>query len=1089
MNGLYKRGLISILVSWIVGTLCFAAGERVTVRFERFSGRGGLSQNTVMTILQDHMGFLWLGTEDGLNRYDGYTFKVYKHNPDDPSSISRSHILSLYEDEKGVLWVGTKEGGLNRYNRENETFTRFVHSPDDKTSIDNNTVFCITGGGDGYLWVGTGSGLNRLNKKTGVFKHFCDGIRVKVIYPESTGVLWLGTQKNGLIRFEGKIEEKVPDSKGDNILSICEDNAGILWIGTAKGLKRFDPGTRKFIQRKGEWDKPGLPSGNAVPSVYRDIKGRIWAGTWATGLFCIAPETKRVAVYSNNSSDPYSLSNNDIQHIYQDRSGVLWVGTNTGGLNKYDTKRDRFGLYTFDRDNCVVWSFYKEPEGSSWIGTENGVIRLDRDRRGTSTVLLEGKKIMAILADTERTLWFGSAGNGVFLYDRKTGRTTNYKEGEAITVLFKDADGFVWVGTKNGLYRRNGLDNPFIEYTHDQKNSLSISNNSIRTIFQDRAGTLWIGTEGGLNRFHKDTGTITRWRQVPGNPDSLSYNNVSAIREDKDGSLWVGTSGGGLNRFDPKTGVFAHYLEKDGLPNNIVNAILADKEDFFWISTNRGLARFDPLAKPIIFKQYDIGDGLQDNEFNHGAAFRSSDGEMFFGGPRGFNAFYPAKITDNPYIAPVVITGFEILNRPVEIGVPGSPLEQSITQTSEIELTDKDYYFTFEFSVLDFSNPYKNRFQYMMEGLDRDWVQGDAQRRFATYTNLDADRYVFRVRGYNSDGVGGIKGTSIVVIVHPPLVETWWFTTLMLIAFALTSYWLINFIKRYIQFSGFWKREKYVGKYKLEEKIGSGGMGTIYKAHDTLDKSASVAIKILREELFEDENYRKRFKQEAAIIDQLDHPNIVRVFERGQHQQKLFIVMELLKGEDLARKIEREYRIGINEIFDIMIQAADALVRIHAKNIVHRDLKPENIMLIHAEGRDNFVKLLDFGLARSRFQTRITQTGTVLGTVNYMAPEQIAHGEFSFASDIYSLGVIFYEAVTNQVPFPGDQMSEIMKQIMHNTPIPPIELRPEIPTRINALILQMMEKDNELRPTAREVLSKLKTYSASKTSKIIKKDR
>ncbi len=629
----------------------------------------------------------------------------------------------------------------------------------------------------------------------------------------------------------------------------------------------------------------------------------------------------------------------------------------------------------------------------------------------------------------------------------------------------------LWVGTPKGLNRFDREKEIFKHFKNVPGNPNSVSNNYINTIYEDQSNILWIGTEGGLNQFHAESETFSHWKREPGNPNSLSNNIVSSIWEDDEGILWIGTSGGGLNKFDRKKETFKHYLEKDGLPNSVIYSILGDDEGNLWMSTNKGISKFNP--KKETFKNYDARDGLQSNEFQGGAYYKSDDGEMFFGGINGFNAFYPQEIKDNPHVPPIVITNFQILNESVEIGQE-SPLKQAITETREIVLSYKDYIFSFDFAALDFSNPEKNRYAYKMEGLDKDWIYGDSKKRFATYTNLDPGEYVFRVIGSNNDGIWNQEGASIKITIVPPFWETWWFTLFLLVSFAVLSYVIINFIKKYIILSGFWKREKIIGKFKLVEKIGSGGMATIYKAQDTLDKSETVAIKVLREDLSADENYRKRFKQEAAIIDQLDHPNIVKVIERGQYKQKLYIVMELLRGKTLAKKIEEEQKIHLKEVLDIMIQITDALVKIHSKDIVHRDLKPENIMLIEKEGNCNFVKLLDFGLAKGQFQSRITQTGTVLGTLNYMAPEQIALGEFSPASDIYSLGVIFYETVTNQLPFPGESVSDIMKQIMNKTPTEPIQLRHDLPVELNQIIMEMMEKENEYRPTTKEVMEELR---------------
>ncbi len=640
-----------------------------------------------------------------------------------------------------------------------------------------------------------------------------------------------------------------------------------------------------------------------------------------------------------------------------------------------------------------------------------------------------------------------------------------------VNTIYEDKAGILWIGTMRGFNRFDRKKKTFSRYTNIPGKDDSLSNNYVNIIYEDRSKVLWIGTKGGLNQFHRESETFSRWNREPGNPNSLSNDIISSIWEDEKGVLWIGTSGGGLNKFDWKQGTFKHYLEKDGLPNSVIYSILGDEKGNLWMSTNKGISKFNP--KKETFKNYDVRDGLQSNEFNGGAYYKSEDGEMFFGGINGFNAFYPSRITDNPHVPPIVITNFQVFNETVEIGEE-SPLKQAITETEKIVLSYKDYFFSFDFAALDFTNPEKNKYAYKMERFNKGWIYCDSKNRFATYTNLDPGEYQFRVIGSNNDGIWNQKGASIKIIIVPPFWKTWWFNLFALVSFAVLSYVIINFFKKYIILSGFWKRERIIGKFKLVEKIGAGGMATIYKAQDLTDKSQFVAIKVLREELFLDENSRKRFKQEAAIIDQLDHPNIIKVIERDIYKQKLFIAMEYLEGKTLQQKIDEEGKIDLREAFDIMIQIADALMKIHSKNIIHRDLKPDNIMLIQKDSNLNFVKLLDFGLSIMKYQTRITTTGEVLGTINYMSPEVISGVRFSFASDIYSLGLIFYEIVTGRAPFSGETTIDIMKQILDKTPIALVRFRSDLPIECNELIMQMLKKRGEERPSLDKVLETLK---------------
>lgn len=1094
------------------------------IDFEQFGIADGLSQNTVYAILQDSRGFLWFGTEDGLNRYDGYTFKVYRHNPDEPGSLSSNRIQSIYEDKFGTIWIGTQGGGLNKFDRFKEIFTHYINDPSNADSLSNNIVWTICEEKPGILWLGTNNGLNRFDLKTGKFIHrFPEAMEpdslnrcpVKIVILEKPGVLWVGTLNSGVYKFAGgKFTHYVNEPGNPNSLSnnrvqaIYIDPSGVPWIGTLDGLNKFNSLNGTFVNYNKKYSRV-FGEGSNIMSLtglkhQKEKKNStiLLIGTYGEGLYRLDEETGAITHSRSEPGNSASLSSNYIQCIYEDNSGIVWVGADSG-LNKFDSKKQRFAHWASEPDNpdslCnnSVWSIYKDRAGMLWIGTEGGLDILDQKTNKCSRFQIKGKasglvdkRIMTILEDRHGKIWIGTYKDGLYRFDREKETITYFQPNPAnprslsdnhINIIYEDKAGILWLGTTAGLNKFDPRTETFTRYETVSGKKDCISHNYINVIYEDHSGALWIGTGGGLNLYRAASETFKVWNADSKNPTTLTHNDISSIREDNAGIFWIGTMGGGLNKFDRKTGSFKHYLEKDGLPNENIYCILDDDNGNLWMSTNKGIAKFDPETET--FKNYNVGDGLQSNEFNSGAYYKSKDGEMFFGGINGFNAFYPGEISDNPHIPPVLITDFQVFGEPVKIG-DKSLLKQSVIETKEIILSYKNSVFSFDFAALDFSNPKKNRYSYKMEKFDRDWNYRDSTRRYVTYTNLNPGKYVFRVKGSNNDGVWNEQGTAIKIIIVPPIWQTLWFQAILAIAFAILSYLIINFVKRYITFFAFWKKEKYIGKFRLLERIGSGGMGTIYKAVDTIEKSGVVALKVLRDELFKDENHRKRFIREAAIIDQLDHPNIVKVIERGQHQEKLFIVMEYLQGKTLAAKIAEEEKMDLMEILDIISQIARALKKIHSHGIVHRDLKPENVMLIEKGGKRNFVKLLDFGLAKTEHQSKLTQVGTVLGTLNYMSPEQISHGDYSLATDIYSLGVIFYETTTGRIPFPGGKsgkMTQIMGKILTDTPTEPIQLRPDLSPKSNELIMQMMEKDRILRPTVELVLQRLEEIIADQT--------
>jgi len=465
---------------------------------------------------------------------------------------------------------------------------------------------------------------------------------------------------------------------------------------------------------------------------------------------------------------------------------------------------------------------------------------------------------------------------------------------------------------------------------------------------------------------------------------------------------------------------------------------------------------------------YGKDDGMKSHECiggYQGAGCKTKDGKLWFPTVKGAVFIDPENIIANKIPPPVFI------EQVLLDGAAADPDQKIVIQPGVKRLE-------IHYTALSYANPQKVQFKYKLEGYDDQWINASSHRE-AFYTNLDADTYTFNVIACNDDGLWNETGAAITVQVRPPYWNTWWFRVIAIIGFAIFSYLVIHFSRKYITLSAFWKKQKYVGKFRLLDIIGTGGMGTIYKAKNLMDKSETVAIKVLKEEMFSDESSRKRFKQEAAIIDQLDHPNIVKVIERGESKQNLFIAMEYLQGITLTEKITADERLHIKEALHIMIQIADALAKIHSKNIIHRDLKPDNIMLIEKKGDPNFVKLLDFGLARTQYQTRLTQTSIVIGTISYISPEQISGKRSCAASDIYALGTIFYEMLTGDKPFMGETTTDIMKQILEKNPVEPIRCRDDIPRELNQLVMRMLGKEIKSRPVIFDVLAYLQDIESN----------
>ena len=794
------------------------------LRFETLALEQGLSQSSVRSIHQDRRGFMWFGTEDGLNRYDGYTFTVFKPVPGDPTTLSSSFVRAIHEDAAGTLWVGTNGGGFNRYDPSTQRFRRYQADPSRANALSHNYVWDIAEDRDGMLWLGTdGGGLERFDPRRESFTHFrhdpadlhsLSNDNVVAVHVDRKGAVWAGTREGGLCRLDpatGRFRRFVHDPAdpasigGNDIRAIIEDAGGRIWIGTfGGGLSVFDPATGRFQRYAGDGRDPFQLRHNRIHSLMIDAKGTIWIGTDGGGVSRYIPQKKKFLTYRHDIRKPESICNDIILSMYEDVSGVLWFGSEFGGLSKLDHARYNFHHYRSDPDNLnslndnSVWSIHMDRRSVLWIGTRvGGLNRYDRaanrythyqhDPRDPHS--LSNNHVRCILEDDDGRLWVGTDGGGLNHFDPASGRFTQYVNdpadprslsGNRVYCVFRDSRGRVWVGTRTGgLNLFDPATRGFRHYRNVPGDPQSLSNDFVYVIRERRDGKLWVGTfAGGLNLFDPESGRWTHYRSKSDDTTTLSSDCVLAITESSDGTLWIGTGGGGINRFDPETGRFHTWDERDGLANNVVYAIMEDRRGQLWISTNQGISHFDPRSGE--FRSYNALDGLQSNEFNGGAYFQSSSGEMFFGGINGFNAVFPENVVENGFIPPVYISDFKLFNVSVPVSSDG-PLYRPITETEEIELSWLDNMFSIEFVALNYTVPEKNRYRYMLEGVDDDWILTDAAHRSVPYRNLDPGTYVFKVMGSNNDGLWNPRPATLRIVVHPPFWSTWWFR---LLAFA-----------------------------------------------------------------------------------------------------------------------------------------------------------------------------------------------------------------------------------------------------------------------------------------------------------------
>ena len=828
----------------------WAKAENRSVRFEQLSREHGLSQSFVYAIAQDREGYMWFGTQEGLNRYDGFEFTVFAHEPNDPTSISDETIRTMISDSNGTIWVGTDAGGLSRFDSASQTFTNYLHDPSDSTSIADNRVRVIYEDSQGVLWVGTdGSGLDRFDRASGEFTHFphdpsnprsLSGAQVWDILEDSAGDLWAATDA-GLNKFDRhrgtfahfRHDPDNPRSLSDDRLrALYEDKDGSFWIATEHGgLNRLDRKTGAFERFVHDPDDPSSISADRLNTIYADNTGVLWIGT-VDGLNAWNPEAQQFDRYKRDPADRYSLAHDNVLSIYQDRGGVLWVGT-YDGLSKWSLSTRAMLHFRNDINDSqslnenTVTSFAEDADGNIWVGTFGGGLNYLNRETGQfrhfrnspdDEASLSSDRVMALHVDSDGVLWAGTRAAGLNRYDVETGRFTRFQHDPAdpgsisfdgVSYLYEDRDKGLWVATfGGGLNYFDRKTQSFRRFLHDAEDSLTLSNDRVLDLFEDSDGSMWVGTYGGgLNHLEPTSGTFTRYRADPNRPDGLSGDEIYLIREDTQGNLWIAAKGAGLNlwrREDREAGkaMFQRFGELEGLPSATIFSGIWDADGHLWLSTARGLSRFD--AGTLKFRNFDASHGLQGDEFNWAAGLRGSDGQLYFGGLNGFNAFQPKRLTGNRQPPQVIITRFHSLNVPVNITSKQASGEP-------VRLNYDEYVIGFQFAALDYAAPELSRFQYQLQGLDEGWIDAGSNRQ-VTYTHLPAGDYTFRVKAVNNDGVWSAEDATVSFAVMPPPWNTWW---------AYAIYALVLAALATMSFRIHEKRMRQAAKIKYAEEIGA----------------------------------------------------------------------------------------------------------------------------------------------------------------------------------------------------------------------------------------------------------------------------
>jgi ligand-binding sensor domain-containing protein/methyl-accepting chemotaxis protein len=922
------------------------------LKFEQISTDQGLSTGTVNCVFKDKSGFIWIGTIDGLNLYDGYSIKIFKNDPDDKNSIGGNIITSIAEDTLGRLWIGTRNEGISVYDRSTGKFNNYRSSGEQYALSENyikdicidplNNVLIATKGGGLNIYDPEIDGFEVLRNLDNVEGTLSDD-NVFSIVPDEPGFFWVGTH-SGVVdyfdlenrHFEQFVYDQDFQSSTTDRKALMKDSRGNLWIGTdGFGAYRYNIKNDRFTYFSYSASGNQLTS-NIITTFYEDKDGNIWIGTDGTGINVYDPDRNRFSYLKSSLLDPQSLSSDAVYEIFEDDAQVVWVSTFRGGINTYSKFRNKFELYEQRplEDNSLsfnsVIGIHEGRDGSIWMGTDGG--GLDRLIPSSGQILhykhspedprtISSNVIKSIYQDSYGDLWLGTYAAGVNRFNPVTGRNRRYQPdaedpgailSKNVWAITEDSYGTLWFGLLDGgLATFDRQSGDFRHTQFDANNNKSLSSNNILTLLEDTKRNFWVGTEdAGLNLLNREDTTFIRYQYDPQSTDGLPANDIRALIEDED-VLWIGTSGG-LATMNLETLEVQYSTLTELLPNPVVNGILIDKQSNLWVSTNKGLSKLNPKDSTI--RNFSRSDGLQGNEFNYTSSVKASDGRMYFGGLKGVNAFYPEDISLSDFEAPVYVTELQLFDKVIDQGdtINGRViLDNNLLNAKELTLTYRENVVGLKFAALDYTSPSQNRYRYKLEGFDEEWVYSSSSDRTANYTNLDADEYLFRVQGTNSDGLWSQHEATLVVEVLPPYWNTWWFRIIAFIVIAGTVVsiyqWRVRELKRQrVKLRS--EVESRTGELKQIIKILQDKISEITNSGDNLNsrsgqlasdaKDQAETARVIENDIQELASYTQKNSENARITNKISE-NVVQ--EMGKIRQATEENVEEIKS--ISRKI------------------------------------------------------------------------------------------------------------------------------------------------------------------------------------------
>lgn len=909
-----KRHAVLLIILLLSRSLSLLIGQ--TYVFSRYSINNGLPHTVVGCMLQDSKGFLWLGTGKGLVRYDGYTFRVFHSELNNPNALSNDVVGCLAEDKQGYLWIGT-QNGLNSLNLETGKFTKYLPDIKNKNSLLSGLVASIYIDVNGIIFLSFTNGLQQFNPVTKQFStidQFQNRVIMDIAGGQSGSIL---VADGDIASYDTKTGKKIVYKdivvNGTNDILNDQNDTSTIWIATNRGICNMNFKTAQIYNYWFDrFDEKNFEK-TAIRNLCFDKSGKIWASSMINGVFVFNPATGVFdANLRNNPLDNNSISSNRILGLLFDNSENMWIGTNGGGVNKIFLKKKQFIHYyqTLDNENGLkdnaIWSLYEDSKGNVWIGTETeGINVLDR-KTGEFTYYSNkpGKKngnigpgiVGGICEDKDGIVWAITWGGTLNRIDPKSGKTKIYRggghelEGWSFRSICCDKNNTLWIGSQD-----KGIES-FDRGTEKSSKLIfekSVIDAFVISIYQGKSDNVWCGTGAGIYAIDTRNCSVRLYPSGISSNTETQFNDIDAFYEENDSILWMASQYCGIYRLNTKTGSTINYNNNDGLPDNNIFSIYPDLNGNLWMSTGNGISKFDIKARA--FRNYDKADGLQSNEFKWGSHFQNSKGELFFGGINGFNIFNPANIKDNPYTSKTVLTDFKISNKTVKPGdtINGKViLLKLIEYTNELSLSYREHDLSFEFSGLHYTAPERIKYACKMDGYDNDWKYVDATKRFAEYTNLPPGHYVFRVKSTNNDGIWckPEEEVALKITITPPFWKTWWFRILAIILLMLTMYlWYLSRTRRL-------RLQKLV----LERKVAE-------RTSEINRQKEELFIK--NKELFQQKEEVNSQKKELAMqADNLQETNILL----KEHSEELEAFSKELKaqGEELYRANEELVRLN-----------------------------------------------------------------------------------------------------------------------------------------------------------------------------------